>query len=482
MSKIKKESKITNIVSIVIYCLLLLISITTIGIVFNLQIIPSKYLIPGISLFALIMIIMGFLVINKKIKKLIKIICDFLSIIFILLFSLVLYYLSTTIKFMDKIVSKDYQTEQYYVVVLKDSNYSYLSDLENKKLGTYKTENDKYLSSLSELTNKVSLTKLEYDDYLLSGQALIDKKVDALYISATFKAILDDALDGFESKVQILDTTTVKIQNETVAVETNVTSEAYNIYISGIDIFGDISLVSRSDVNMVVTVNPTTHKVLLTSIPRDYYVKLHGTSGYNDKLTHAGIYGINKSIETIEDLFNIDINYYVRVNFSTLINLVDSIGGITIYSDAAFTSYTNKACSFVQGNNTVDGTCALAFSRERYAYQTGDLHRVANQQAVLTAILKKALSSKTLVTKYASILKSLGYSFETNMPQAKIYDLVNMQLSDMPSWNISNYSVDGKGSYEYTYSYPSRKLYVMFPNMTAVNNAKSLIDSIEQGL
>jgi len=478
MSKIKKESKITNIISIIIYCLLLLISVTTIGIVIDLQIIPNKYLIFGLIIFTLIMLLIGFIVINKKIKKFIKIIFDFLSILLIVVFSVGLYYLSTTINFMDKIVSKDYQTEEYYVVVLKDNSFSYLSDLENKKLGIYKSENDKYLSSVEDIASKVKIVQEKYDDYLLAGQALLDKKVDALYISATFKSILDDALDGFEGKVQILDTTTVKVQNEVQVVETNVTNESYNIYISGIDIFGDISLISRSDVNMVVTVNPTTHKVLLTSIPRDYYVQLHGTSGYKDKLTHAGIYGVNKSIETIEDLFNININYYIRVNFSTLINLVDSIGGITVYSDAAFTSYTNSACSFVQGNNTLDGTCALAFSRERYAYATGDLHRVANQQTVLTAILKKALSSKTLVTKYSSILKSLGYSFETNMPQDKIYDLVNMQLDDMPSWDITNYSVDGRGSYEYTYSYPSRKLYVMFPNINAVNKAKELINLV----
>lgn len=208
---------------------------------------------------------------------------------------------------------------------------------------------------------------------------------------------------------------------------------------------------------------------------------LHGTSGYKDKLTHAGIYGINMSLETIQDLLDMDINYYVRVNFTTLINLVDAIGGIDIYSDTAFTAWTNPKCIYRVGNMHLNGECALAFARERYAYQEGDRHRVQNQQDVIKAILNKVLSSTTLITKYASILESLSYSFQTNMPSNKIYELVNMQLDSMPSWEIKNYSLNGADSQNYTYSYSAEKLYVMEPDLETVETAKELIDIVEKG-
>ena len=163
---------------------------------------------------------------------------------------------------------------------------------------------------------------------------------------------------------------------------------------------------------------------------------------------------------------------------TTLISVVDSIGGIDIYSDKTFTAYTDRKCIYKLGNNHLNGKCALAFARERYAYKEGDRHRVLNQQTVLTAILNKTLSSKTLVTKYTSILKSLGNSFQTNIPQDKIYSLINMQLDEMPNWNINTYSLDGTDSKNYTYSYSRNKLYVMEPDYATVEKGKNLINNV----
>jgi len=392
--------------------------------------------------------------------------------VFSLIICIGLYYLASTMNFMDKIMSSDYQIEKYYLIVLNDINYKNKKDID--EVGVNKLRNEYYEEALEKLkTNNL----IEYKDIILLGEDLLENKIESLFISESYLSIIKDELNNFEENTKIIETIKVKVKNEVENKSVDVTKEPFNIYISGIDIYGDISSVSRSDVNMVVTVNPETHKILLTSIPRDYYVRLHGTTGYKDKLTHAGLYGIDMSIQTIEDLLEIDINYYVRVNFTTLIELVDAIGGIEVYSDYDFISLHGKH-HFKKGKNELDGNKALCYIRERYAFKDGDRQRVKNQQTVLTAIINKTLSSKTLVTKYNSILKTLGDSFETSIPSNQIYDLINMQLDKMPSWDIEQISLDGTNSSNYTYSYSSGKLYVMEPNQDTIYEAKLKIKEI----
>lgn len=474
----KKKNKRLNLFSKLIFIIYLIISIITLGIVVTLKILPIKYMLVGLSIYGLITLISGISLINNNIKKEIKIVVNIICIIFIFMFILVFNYLNKTLNFMDKILDNEYQIEEYYVLVLEQSGYKNIEQVTNLELGIYNGD-ENYQKALEELDKKIDFKQKKYENYVDVASALLEEEQEFILINASYKLILDEQLKEFKENVKILDTITIKIKNESTAENVDVTKESFNIYISGIDIYGDISLVSRSDVNMIATINPKTHEVLLTSIPRDYYVQLHGTTGYKDKLTHAGVYGINMSVTTLEDLFGIDIDYYVRVNFTTLINLVDSIGGITVYSDKEFTAYTNSSCKYVKGNNNLNGKCALAFSRERYAYEEGDRHRVQNQQDVLTAILNKALSSKTLITKYTSILESLGSSFQTNIPKDNIYSLVNMQLDEMPDWNIESISVNGSDSYNYTYSYSAGKLYVMEPNMKTVASATARMKEVE---
>lgn len=476
--KSKKQNKKIQSISIVIFILYLLISFITLGIVTYLNVLPFKYISILLLIYVIFTLLFGLFIVKKNIKSGFKIFMDIILCIFIMIYSFGLVYLNKTLNFMEKIKSKGYQTEEYYILVLKNSNYENLSDIENKELAIYNGD-ENYNKALEDIKKKINLQEKKYDNYADAVNAVMNKKVTSVLISSAYKSILEEQIDQFNEKLKILDTTTIKVKSEIQTDNIDVTKQSFNVYISGIDIYGDISLVSRSDVNMIATVNPNTHQVLLTSIPRDYYVRLHNTTGYKDKLTHAGLYGINMSITTIEDLFDIDIDYYVRVNFTTLVNLVDAIGGIDITSDKAFTSYTNKSCTYQKGKNHLDGKCALAFSRERYAYSEGDRHRVQNQQTVITAILNKALSSSTLVKKYTSILQSMGDSFQTNIPQDKIYALVNMQLDSMPKWNITSISVNGKDSSNYTYSYSSGKLYVMEPDMSTVALATSKIKEVE---
>lgn len=380
---------------------------------------------------------------------------------------------------MGEIKEKKYQTENYYVIVLSESNYSTTDSLQNKMIGVHISTLESQEDALKDFNKKISYDKKEYSDFMKLGKDLLNQQIDAMFINGSYLSILQDEDVTFESKIKVVDTIEIQVKNETIKKEIDVTKEPFNIYISGIDIYGNITSVSRSDVNILVTVNPTTHKILLTSIPRDYYVRLHGTTGYRDKLTHAGIYGIDMSISTIEDLLDIDINYYARVNFTTLIKLVDAIGGVDVYSDYAFTSLHGNY-KFNVGMNHMNGEQALGFTRERYAFATGDRQRGKNQQKVITAIIDKALSSKTLITKYTNILNSLQSSFQTNISSNKIYSLVNMQLDKMPSWNIESISLDGTGKSEYTYSYSGQKLYVMEPDLKTVDTAKEKIKGIMQ--
>lgn len=479
MAKTKKQKQRTTLISRILLVLVTLISIVFFGLLLSTGVLPTKYVLMILIPYFLCLLIGGVFQWKQSIKSGIKWFLNIISIIFIVVLSFGISYMYKTFDFMGKIGEKGYQTEEFYIMVLKDSKINSITDLKNDTIGIYPVQQDSYTNALNNMKSKLSATYKEYQIFDKLGEDLLNKKVPAIFVSATQKDTLAEEVEGFESKTQTISTSTEKVKTEVVTKTVAVTEQPFNIYISGIDIYGNITSVSRSDVNMMVTVNPITHKILLTSIPRDYYVQLHGKTGYKDKLTHAGVYGIDSSIQTLEDLLDIDINYYVRVNFTTLINLVDAIGGVDINSQYSFTAASGD--SFKSGTNHLNGELALAYSRERHAFADGDRQRGKNQQQVLSAILNKTLSSKTLITKYTNILGSLKNSFQTNIETSKIYSLVNMQLDKMPNWTIDTYNLDGVGASELTYSYPHQKLYVMVPNQTTVTTAKAKIDAIEKG-
>ena len=256
----------------------------------------------------------------------------------------------------------------------------------------------------------------------------------------------------------------------------DVTSKPFNIYISGMDTTGKITEEARSDVNMIITVNPKTHKVLMTSIPRDYLVELQ--NGEKDKLTHTGLMGIDETTSDVEDLLGIKINYYVKVNYNTLKDLVNSIGGITINSDKAFISYIGKY-RFVEGENQLDGAKALAYARERHAYSDGDNHRVRNQQEVLKAIVKKLTGSTTLLTRYNKILKYLSPTMEMNLTREEVKALVKFQLGKNPKWKFESNSLEGFDAFSTVYSAGNQQLYVMKPDEESIKKARQKIKEIE---
>lgn len=262
----------------------------------------------------------------------------------------------------------------------------------------------------------------------------------------------------------------------------NVMQEPFTIYISGVDTRADeLKERALSDVNIVLTVNPQTHRVLMTFIPRDYYVFLHGIeTNLRDKLTHAGtVGGVALSKATIEDVLGIKIDHYIKVNFSFVRQLVDAVGGITLVSDTDFTAWTDKSCHFAMGENRVDGRCALAFARERMSYDSGDNHRGENQEQVI-AKLVEAISQSDLLAKYSEVLQALEGTFETSLPRAAITGLVKAQLDGMPIWTAEAVNLRGTGSMQATYSYPGQALYVAIPDETSIAEAKMKIEETLQ--
>ncbi len=288
------------------------------------------------------------------------------------------------------------------------------------------------------------------------------------YLGSTFDFLKNISKD---KDTETSETTTTEPEEE----KPNFGDQSIIVYISGSDSRSSVSDPNaRSDVNILAVVNPTTGKILLVSIPRDYYVQLHGTTGLRDKLTHAGIYGIDMSRQTLEDLLDIKVDYTVKVGFDALETIVDAIGGIDITSDQDLIPRTNKACHIILGTQHVNGTCALAFSRERYAYATGDRHRGENQQQVISKIIEKVISPAYLL-KFPEILRAADGLFETSFAYSEILDILKFQLLSGPNWKIESISLDGTGSMQPTYSIPGQSLYVMIPNDASVASAKEKI-------
>jgi len=388
--------------------------------------------------------------------------------------------------FLNRNFTDDTEYSIYDVIVSKQSNYNNLDDVKGKTFHSISDFVD--TKHLEEAAKEQANASIAYENGItnLLDNSLDDTSYISVINSGTYEATLDnDESNKYKDGLKIIGELKVKIEKKNDNSNSDLTKESSVIYLSGIDTrSGQMLDRSLSDVNIVISVNPNTKEILMTTVPRDYYVQLHGTSGLPDKLTHAGsLGGVQLSMDTIGDLLDVDFNRYIRVNFNFVINLVDAIGGITVYSDVDYDvkAWTNPSCVFHPGNNNVDGTCALAFARERYAYSDGDRHRGRNQEQVIEKILNKVSTSSTLIGRYSEILNSLNGSFDTDITASDITGLANMQLNDMARWTINTYNLDGNTGSAYTYSYPGQQLSVMFPNQETVNTARQKIDQIMSG-
>ena len=270
----------------------------------------------------------------------------------------------------------------------------------------------------------------------------------------------------------------------TGAEANKITKEPFVVYLSGVDNRGELTEKARSDVNILAVVNPTTKQAALINTPRDYYVDLAGTDS-KDKLTHAGLYGVETSMATLGKLYGVDVEHYLRINFAGFINIIDAIGGVDVYSDQAFTSVGSPGyydpTTFAEGWNHLDGKSALAFARERHAFKTGDIQRGINQMKVIDAMANK-LKSPALLMGFSKLMDAAADCFVTSLSQEQISALVRMQLGDLANWDIQSYTVTGSGAKSTKcYSAKGQSLYVMKPDENSVNEAKALIAAVLGG-
>lgn len=374
--------------------------------------------------------------------------------------------------------------------VLKDSPAQTIADAKNYKFGILALQDrentDKAVADAKQKAGKDLLLE-EYDDSFTQVDALYAQEVQVIVVNQSFLNSIEEKYDTFKEDTRELEKSEIQSDIEEI-VDADVTTKPFNVYISGIDVYGKLDQTSRSDVNVIVTVNPITKKVLLTSTPRDYYVPLYSKGGKSysggmpDKLTHAGIYGVDCSINTLEKLYDVDIDYYVRVNFTSVKKIVDLLGGVEVYSDYDFISDwgpngAGTHYKFKKGYNKVNGKKALAFCRERHHFANGDYQRGRDHQHMIEAILNKVMSPSVL-PNFSNLLKESKTMFQTSMSKDKIVSLCNMQLNDMAKWKISYANAEGSGAKKTTFSIRSTPLYVCEPNYSSVQKISKRIKKV----
>lgn len=435
--------------------------------VISTSLVPGKYLLLVILIPGIITLLLAALIFKDQLTRRKKIVTITVSVLAIIANIYVFSVGMATTKFFDAIQDDGFSYEEYSIIAKKDRHIKL--DSNNDTTGVLKTDAN-YDVVKAEVDERTKTNYKDFEEITSTTIAMGDQSIDTAAVKSEYVQLLKENTPTFYQSVEVLATFTVKVKKDTAATKTDIT-KPFVMYISGIDTYGAISTVSRSDVNIIIVVNPQTHKILQVTTPRDYYVQLHGTTGSRDKLTHAGIYGIDMSEKTLEDLYGVNIDYYMRVNFATLETIVDTLGGVKVYSDNAFDA---GGFSFAVGDNEMNGKQALAFSRERYSFEDGDRTRGKNQQRVIEAIIRKMSTPGTIVN-YGQILKSLEGTFQTNAGASEIGAIMNQQMESMRQWQMESISADGTGATATTYSMGSMPLYVMEPDQASLDAAKQKI-------
>ncbi len=476
--KVNKKKVKNNLFFKIISILLALVFVVSIGFIIYFELLPIQYLSMLIIFGGLIVFGLFKILNNKRLKKYIKIIFSIPSILLTLILVMVCLYSVGTLSFFNKIFDTGIRTDTYSLYVLKDSEYSKVNDLDNKTIGVLEDENkDKVIDRLS---NKIEFDMIEYKDVNEALDDLENNEIDSVVALDSSIDLLQEDTDEYDNIKKIY---SFNITNyiKTIKSNKNVAKDNFVFYISGVDTNGKVESKARSDVNILVAVNPSKNKILMVNTPRDYYVSLHSKKSM-DKLTHAGVYGIEESVGTLEDLYDVKVDYYARVNFTTFVNIVEKLGGITVDVPVNFCEQTSSRTSSNQiclkkGVQELNGEQALALSRTRHTIAGGDRGRIENQMLVLKAIIDKAMSP-TIIVKYNSLLGSIGDSVITNIDQKSVTKLIKKQIKSNDAWEIETYSVDGSDSSNTTYSTGSARVYVMNPKEETVMEAKKKLDDI----
>lgn len=429
-----------------------------------------------------------------------KIILTTVTVMMILVYGTGTYYISKASGLLGNVTDFGNETTTtVQVIALKDSGITSEKDLEGKTVGSLKSISLASTQALiQDLSGKgVTFQDKQYDNIQGMVNGLYDKEVPAIILNDAYRGNINDLEDekfrNFGTDTQVVYTYTYKTENKSTTNSVDdITKNPFTVLISGVDSRDGFAESSRSDVNMLATINPVTKTVLLTSIPRDYYVTTvceedaGCQNGAKDKLTHTGLHGTETTKKTIENLLGVDINYTAKVNFTSVVNLVDALGGIDVNVkpglavDHFYTNdYFGTDYGVTEGINHLNGQAALCYARERYAYQEGDRQRVKNQQEVLMAIVKKA-TSPSVIGNYPALMDALSGAFQTDLSQDEIQSLIQFQLKEMPDWQFITYSLDGQGSTEFCAEL-GNSASVMIPDNETVVTAKKRIEAVIEG-
>jgi len=448
---------------------------------------PTKYIMAGGAVLLVLLVLIAVLTWNSngKVRYVIGIILGIAITAAAVIGSR---YVFKTVDTAKQITTASTEVSQIGVYVTAANNDDFATAASGYQYGIVKEiDRDSTDQALAQLKKDYSPTKeaKEYDSLPQLVTALKGGEVNAILMNTAFTDVLAE-MDDFKNindEIKLVKTYNIQstAKSSSADSESNMNSEysgsTFALYISGIDTRSDtLSAKSRSDVNILAVINPETHQILLVSTPRDYYVPLSISNGAKDKLTHAGIYGIQVSVDTMGMIYDLDIDYYFRVNFTGFEKIIDALGGVTVDSEYAF---TGSGYTFTKGENKLDGKEALAFCRERHAFASGDNQRGKNQMAMIKAVISKMMSVDML-KNYTNVLSAMEGCFETSMPYDTIGSLVKTQLDSGAGWNIVSYSVTGTGSQAVPYSM-SQSAYVMIPNEADIATAKAMIKQVYDG-
>lgn len=497
----RKQKRLISLAAIFVVAVLSVVLTYTI---IDIDLIPAKYLLLFIAIIFTLNVLSAICLLVKKIWT--RIIAVMLHIILIVVSIAGINYVGKANNFLDEAFENyTYDITNFNIIVNASSKYNALEDLNGKDISYFNFYED--IDQIkSEVSKRIENPEFkEQIDLFVTADYLLKDEISALVIDDGFLGALDENYKDIDERIRVIDTFEIKTlvkkgddsatpENPTEPIDPDASTttteklekiksgDSINIFISGSDARSKtIQSNSRSDVNMILTINPNTKTILMTSIPRDYEVLPHGKTGLTGKLSHVGIYGLETTKKTVEDLMGVEMNYAIKLGFSAVVELVDLVGGIDINSDQAFNSSHIKGWHVEKGINHMDGEHALAYARERYAYSSGDRHRVLNQQQVLQATLKKLMKSKSLLTQYDQVLNSLSQFYITDVPRSVISKYAKMQLNSMSTWKFQSQSVNGGRKFAKTFSAPNTDLFIATPDYNSIKKARNKIQKTIEG-
>ncbi len=464
--------------------LLIILTVFTFGMVIYNDFFDWKYLtIVGIVLFIIVFIIVRIL--NKRrLRTWIKNIFTFISFLIYIFEILVLVYGMTFLNFLSTITDTGFRVESFGLYVLDDSMYKEPEDIVDGYVYYLNTNETKTTNqALDKLSKKFNYTDIPSDSLKELLDKLENKDANAIFMNKSYYDIALEEYPEIAKSLRLIYTVEVTDTVQTLKTDKDITKEPFTVYISGIDTSGNVASSARSDVNILLTINPNTNQILMVSTPRDYYITL-ASKGKKDKLTHAGIYGVEESVKTLNNLYDVNIDYYVRINFTSFMKIVNSLGGIEVNVPKSFCEQNSKR-SFEEGDliclnkgkQKLNGEQALAFARHRKTLAEGDKTRGSNQMLVLEAIIKKTLSLDS-ITKLNSIIKSLEGRVITNMSTEDMYKFAKKEMKKNPNFTFTSFSTNGTSATRPCFAVGGANASVMLPDEDAIIYAQNTIDKV----